>query len=157
MELTGHVVGDGARDRALAYLDSHNVMTLATHGREGLWAASVFYVNDGFKFFFLSALTSRHSLNIEQAPRIAATIQEDYNDWRAIKGIQLEGNASRIEGVEQAAALVLYAKKFPIIAHAPAEIAQALRRIAWYSVRPTRLYLIDNEWGLGHRDEISVE
>lgn len=30
------------------YLQTHNVMTLATTGPEDLWAAAVFYVNDGF-------------------------------------------------------------------------------------------------------------
>ncbi len=65
-------------DKALAYLRDHNVMTLATIGAQGLWAAAVFYVNDGFTLYFLSAPTSRHSLNIESQSTVAATIQEDY-------------------------------------------------------------------------------
>jgi uncharacterized protein YhbP (UPF0306 family) len=36
-----------ARDRALDYLAEHRVMTLATQGPEGLWAADVFDVNNG--------------------------------------------------------------------------------------------------------------
>lgn len=145
------------QDKALAYLCSHNVMTLATNGPQGLWAAAVFYVNDGFKLYFLSAPTSRHSLNIEADGAVSATIQEDYDDWRAIKGIQLEGAAHRIDGAEQADAIARYSAKFPIVrnlAEAPAEIARAMSRIAWYKVTPTRLYFIDNALGLGHRDEV---
>lgn len=44
------------RERVLDYLREHHVMTVATHGSEGPWAAAVFYVNDGFTLFCLSAL-----------------------------------------------------------------------------------------------------
>ncbi|MCP4360184.1 MAG: pyridoxamine 5'-phosphate oxidase, partial [Chloroflexi bacterium] len=73
-------------ERTLAYLRDHNVMTLATNGPEGLWAAAVFYVNVDFRLYFLSSPTTRHSLNIAARPAVAATIQEDYGDWLAIKG-----------------------------------------------------------------------
>ena len=148
------------RDKTLDYLRGHNVMTLATTGPQGLWSAAVFYVNDGFTLYFLSAPTSRHSLNIEAQPTVSAAIQEDYKDWREIKGIQLEGEARRIEGAEQAAAIARYGLKFPIVgnlATAPAEIVKAMSRIAWYKVTPTRLYFIDNSLGLGHRDEVPLE
>jgi uncharacterized protein YhbP (UPF0306 family) len=145
------------RDKTLDYLRGHNVMTLATTGPQGLWAAAVFYVNDGFTLYFLSAPTSRHSLNIEVQPNVSAAIQEDYKDWREIKGIQLEGEAKRVEGVEQTAAIARYGLKFPVVgnlASAPAEIVKAMSRIAWYKVAPSRLCFIDNSLGLGHRDEI---
>jgi len=147
------------QEKALAYLREHNVMTLATSGPQGLWAAAVFYVNDGFTLYFLSAPTSRHSLNVDAQPVVSATIQEDYRDWREIKGIQLEGEASRIEGAEQAAAIARYGSKFPIVgnlAQAPAEIAKAMSRIAWYKVVPARLYFIDNSLDLGHREEVPL-
>ncbi len=146
-----------AREKALAYLQSHNVMTLATTGPEGLWAAAVFYVNDGFTLYFLSAPTTRHGLNIAAHAGIAATIQEDYKDWPEIKGIQLEGQAWQIKGTERAAAVARYGLKFPVVgnlAHASAEIIKAMSKIAWYKVIPARLYFIDNSLGLGHRDEV---
>lgn len=148
-----------AREHALAYLRAHNVMTIATHGTEGVWAAAVFYVNENFDLYFLSAPTSRHSLNLAANPRAAATIQQDYDDWRAIKGIQMEGGVTRLEGLEQAHALLRYGKKFPIvanIAHAPDAIARAFRRVAWYRFTPTRVYFVDNAQGFGHRDEIPL-
>ncbi|OQY90030.1 MAG: hypothetical protein B6D41_10040 [Chloroflexi bacterium UTCFX4] len=149
-----------ARINAQAYLRAHNVMTLATHGPEGLWAAAVFYVHENFDLYFLSSPSTRHSLNLAANPRVAVTIQEDYDDWRAIKGIQLEGNVTRLEGLEQARAILLYGKKFSIvgnIARAPAEIARAFSRVAWYRVTPTRVYFVDNSQAFGHRDEIALE
>ncbi|MGD8806327.1 MAG: pyridoxamine 5'-phosphate oxidase family protein, partial [Chloroflexota bacterium] len=69
------------RDQALTYLDQHTVMSLATYGRQGLWAAAVFYANDGFDLYFLSAGHTRHGQNLSDNPRAAATIQENYTDW----------------------------------------------------------------------------
>jgi hypothetical protein len=147
------------QQHALDYLQHHSVMSLATFGPEGVWAAAVFYVNHGFTLYFLSAPTSRHCRNLEAAGRVAATIQEQYTDWRQIMGVQLEGEAVRITGPEQAAAVRWYGQKFPILADpasAPGEIVRALERIAWYRIRITRLYFIDNSQGLGHRDEVPL-
>jgi uncharacterized protein YhbP (UPF0306 family) len=152
-------MADSLREKTLAYLQNHNVLTLATSGPEGLWAAAVFYVNDGFTLYFLSAPTTRHSRNIAARPGIAATIQEDYKDWPEIKGIQLEGRAYQVEGAERAAAIARYGSKFPVIgnlSHAPAEIVRAMSKIAWYKVIVERLYLIDNSLGMGHRDEVPI-
>ncbi len=153
-------MSNSLREKTLTYLRSHNVMTLATSGPEGLWAAAVFYVNNDFTLYFLSAATTRHSLNIAAQPGVAATIQEDYKDWPDIKGVQLEGNAHRIDGTERAAAIARYGSKFPVVgnlAQSPAQIVKAMNKIAWYKVIPARLYFIDNSPGLGHRDEIILK
>jgi uncharacterized protein YhbP (UPF0306 family) len=147
------------RSEALAYLENHSVMTLATTGKLELWAAALFYVNDGFILYFLSAPTTRHCQNIAVHPGVAATIQEQYEDWPTIKGIQLEGQAMQISGAERARAITRYGLKFPIVRRldqAPAEIVKAMSKIAWYKVVPDRLYYIDNSCGLGYRGEITL-
>lgn len=147
------------RQTVLEYLHDHNVMTLATHGPQGLWAAAVYYVNDGFTLYFLSSPESRHSRNLAADPVVSATIQEDDGDWRNIKGIQLEGEASRAGGVEQSIAMTRYGLKFPVVgnlAQAPAEIIDAFRRVVWFKVVPSRLFFIDNSLGFGHRDEVRL-
>ena len=91
--------------------------------------------------------------------QVAATMQEDYADWPDIKGIQLEGQATRITGVERASAIARYGMKFPFIAdlsRAPEEIVKAMNEIAWYKLTPDRFYLIDNSLGLGHRDGVPL-
>lgn len=144
------------RNRALSYLEAHHVMTLATHGPEGLWAAAVFYASDGFDLYFLSAGHTRHALNMTASPRVAATIQEDYADWAAIKGIQLEGTVRLLEGREREAAMTLYAKKFGFLSQPIAVVEAALLRVNWYCLSPDRLYFVDNSRGFGHRDEIDL-
>lgn len=142
------------RQIVLEYLFQHQVMTVATIGAKGPWAAAVFYVNEGFAFYFLSAGHTRHSQNIARDGRVSATIQEDYKDWPAIKGIQLEGIVQQLEGAERQRAQTLYEEKYPFIKNATSQIRLGLARVNWYRLLPDRLYFIDNSKGLGHRDEI---
>ena len=144
-----------ARSRALAYLATHHVMTVATHGPLGLWAAAVFFANDGFRLVFLSAGHTRHAQNIAASPDVAATIQRDYADWPGIQGIQLEGRARLLAGGEREAAIAIYAAKYDFMSRPIAVIEQALARVNWYSLSPDRLYFVDNSRGFGHRDEIT--
>jgi len=144
------------QEDALHYLATHQVMTIATSGEEGVWAAAVFYVNDGFDFIFLSAAHTRHAQNFKVNPQVAATIQEDYKEWEAIQGIQLEGLVARLTGDEKRAAITLYRQKYKFLNQPTPQIEAAFARVNWYRLRPTRLYFIDNRKGLGHRDEVDV-
>lgn len=143
--------------KALAYLHSHQVMTLATEGVAGVWATAVFYVNDGFDLYFLSAGHTRHGRNMGQRADIAAAIQEDYRDWGAINGIQLEGEVVVVTADERATAVALYTEKYPFVRQADPAMQAALAKVNWYRLRPKRLYFIDNSKGLGHRDEVSLK
>lgn len=144
------------RELALAYLAKHQVMTLATTGPQGVWAAAVFYVNDGFDLVFLSAGHTRHAQNITAVPHIAATIQEDYRDWQEIKGIQLEGRVSLLRDVSRETAVARYLQKYPFLAKADEKMQAALTQVNWYLLQPEKLYFIDNSLGLGHRDEVAL-
>lgn len=141
---------------ALAYLQNHQVMTLATQGPLGIWAAAVFYVSDEFTLYFLSAGHTRHAQNIRAQPHVAATIQEDYADWQGIQGIQLEGDVTHLAGAARRQAIDLYRAKYPFMAQVDPQIEAALARVNWYRLVPDRLYFIDNQKGLGHRDEIDL-
>ncbi|HIP72847.1 MAG TPA: pyridoxamine 5'-phosphate oxidase [Anaerolineae bacterium] len=131
-------------------------MTLATYGNEGVWAAAVFYVNEGFTLYFLSAGHTRHARNILAQPHVAAAIQEDYADWPVIQGIQLEGDVQILEGEERDTAVTLYRRKYPFLNQINPQIEAALTQVNWYQLTPTRLYFIDNSKGLGHRDEVNL-
>lgn len=145
---------DTPRARALRYLATHNVATLATHGADGVWAAAVFYVNRGFDLFFLSAPRTRHAQHLAENPQLAVTIQEEYADWRGIQGIQLAGVAHRLTGTARADAIAAYAAKYPFIAAAPPPIARALDKVHWYRIAPDAVYFVDNTRGFGHRDRV---
>ena len=145
-----------AQELALAYLANHQVMTLATTGPGGVWAAAVFYVNVGFDLIFLSAGHTRHAQNSTAVPQVAATIQEDYKDWPDIRGIQLEGEVTLLTDVSRETAVSHYLQKYPFLAKADEKMQRALAQVNWYLLKPKRLYFIDNRLGLGHRDEIDL-
>jgi uncharacterized protein YhbP (UPF0306 family) len=141
------------------YLARHHVMTLATQGAEGPWAAAVFYAADGASLVFLSAPNTRHCRNLAHDSRCAATIQEDYREWPEIKGIQLEGRVIELQGDEEKRAQSLYGEKFPVVgplAKLPPAIVKALAKVRWYRLVPEHLHFIDNSQGFGHREEIDL-
>ncbi len=148
-----------AREKALAYLAGHNVMTLATAGAQGAWAAAVFYANREFELYFVSSSRSRHAQDIAAQPRIAAAIHEDYRDWRSIQGIQLAGRAERLEGAARDAALACYRAKFTFLNNPAAALApmlEALGKAACYRLAADELYFVDNATGFGQRARIAL-
>lgn len=142
-------------DEAAAFLHAHHVLTLATQGPEGPWAAALFYAVEGDDLLFLSTPFSRHGRDLARDPRCAATIQGQEQDWRSIRGLQIEGYASALEGAERERARRVYGERFAFVRQgsAPAAIAQALARVQWYRLRMERLLFIDNSRGLGRRQE----
>src|SRR5712692_6269869 len=102
------------KQQILDYMESHNTMTLGTCHGEAPWAATVFYASDGLRLYFFSAPDTRHCQNLAANARVAVTIQEDYRDWRKIKGIQLEGTVALVDSmIEKAEAMAVYAGKYP--------------------------------------------
>lgn len=146
-----------ATERALDYLAAHHVMTLATAGEAGPWAAAVFYAHRGFDLHFVSSPRARHSLDIAAHPNAAATVQEDYADWRRIRGLQLAGEVHALDGAEAAQARDLYAQKFAVArggSQGADAVDAALARALWYRFRATRVFLVDNAAGFGQREQV---
>jgi len=146
--------------QALAYLETHNTLTLATIGPEGPWAAALFYVNDAFALYWLSDPQTRHSRNIARNPSVAVTVNEDYRDWRVIQGIQMEGRAEQIGPLAKASqAMGLYVAKYPFLGdwrNPPPVLAKALDAARMYRFTPRRVLFIDNTQGFGHRQEVEL-
>ena len=137
------------------FLARHHVMTLATHGAQGPWAAALFYARQGDDLIFVSSPTSRHCSDCAVQPRCAATIQAQPQDWSGIQGVQVEGEVSELQGDERGLARQRYEERFPFArpGGAVAQIAAALARVRWYRLRITRLYFIDNRRGFGQRQQ----
>lgn len=150
------------KQQILNYMESHNTMTLATCQGDSPWAATVFYASDDFRLYFFSAPDSRHCQNLAINHRVAVTIQEDYRDWRKIKGIQLEGKVVLVDSlIEKGKAMVVYALKYPEamkIFTDPGSGAfyQAFLKVKFYCVVPERIFYIDNEQGFGKRQELII-
>jgi len=155
-------MADDLKQQILDYMQAHNTMTLATSVGDVPWAATVFYASDDLRLYFFSAPDSRHCQNLAVNARLAVTIQEDYQDWRQIKGIQLEGNVALVDGVlEKTKAMAVYARKYPGVIKlftdpASGVFYKAFLKVKFYCVTPQKVFFIDNEQGFGKRQELPV-
>jgi len=157
---------DKPREMALAlpppvrdYLAAQHVMTLATQGADGPWAAAVFYAQMDDDLVFVSSPTSRHGIHLAQDARCSAAIQGAAEDWASIRGIQIDGRVELLQGDAATPARERYAQKFPFVRPevAAPPILQALARVQWYRLRIARLFFIDNASGLGKRQLFAAE
>ena len=157
---------EALRAQALQYVADHNTVSLATVGSEGPWATTVFYASSDFTLYFLSEPKTQHVRNVVENPTIAATINEDYKDWRQIKGIQMAATCAEVTGkLELTRALATYVKKYPFVAQflSPGQLLRGMQvagkalDVRLYRVNPTRLLFVDNERGFSNRQEIPLE
>ncbi|MFQ5851717.1 MAG: pyridoxamine 5'-phosphate oxidase family protein [Candidatus Binatia bacterium] len=155
-------VTEELRREIVGYIESHNTMTLGTCHGDIPWAATVFYASDGLHLYFFSDPESRHCQNLKSNPRVAVTVQEDYRDWRKIKGIQLEGKVLEVDSlIEKGKAMAVYARKYPEVMKVftnpkSGVFYRAFLKVKFYCVMPERVFFIDNEQGFGKRQEFIV-
>ncbi len=147
----------------LQYMASHHTVSLSTEKDGVPHAATVFFINIGFDLYFFSSSTSRHGENFAKNSKVSATINEDYSDWKSIKGIQMEGSVENVGGILKNVRLsALYVKKFPGVADfllSPHKLGEAVSKkvegVDFYRLKPSRIYFLNNELGFGHREELT--
>src|SRR5690242_5984939 len=90
-------------------------------------AASLFFAADvDLRLYWLSAGTSRHSLNLARRPTAAVTIHNQTWAWPEIAGVQMQGQAARVAfGEHWQAAWTLYAAKFPFVTGMQPEVMKS--------------------------------
>ena len=139
------------KERIASYLEKHRYLTIATAGEDGApKAATVSYASDGTTIYFSTGVTTAKYKNIVANKRVALAVDEDYDDWGTIQGVQLEGDAMLLEADEDVgAAMKLLTCKFPQIEHMPASIQRRIIKI-----EPRVAYFLDNSKGFGHRDKV---
>jgi uncharacterized protein YhbP (UPF0306 family) len=144
----------------LNYIANHSTMVLSTYGPDGPWATPVFFVNRGYRLYFLSEKNTIHSRNLAENSLAAAAITEDYKDWRIIQGVQIKGDAYLVDSLkEKALVLALYLKKFPAVKHileTPGSF-KGVTSTHWYCLKPRYLKFTDNTSSFGEHFEIELK
>jgi uncharacterized protein len=146
--------------RIAAFLDAHHVVSLATCGPDGPHAATVFYVRDGLALLWVSDPNSRHSAELAADARVAATVAPDYFEFDDILGVQISGRAHAIgDASGRANAELKLQARYPSLkrmSEGPPALREAYGRAEFYRLEPTRLVLIDNSRGFGHKDILEL-
>lgn len=133
------------------YLNAHGLMTLATVTPNGDPVAhSVEYLSIGNTVYFSSHPQMRKMHNIEHNSHVAYTVDEDYQDWSKIQGVQMLGKASFVEDQDELKEIMgKYIEKFPQVNAFPPEFAQALKFV---KIEPVEAIWMDNTVEIGYRE-----
>jgi uncharacterized protein YhbP (UPF0306 family) len=156
--------GEDLRGRISAFLQAHTTLNLATSGSDGApAAAAVFYAHDaGLSLYFLSEKLTQHSVNLAGRSAAACTIQADGQDWRQIRGLQMQGSVERVQAEQLVHAAAVYSRKYTFVAAllarsgGPVTLAGPLARARFYVFRPAWIRLIDNTVRFGYKEELRL-
>jgi nitroimidazol reductase NimA-like FMN-containing flavoprotein (pyridoxamine 5'-phosphate oxidase superfamily) len=88
---------DGIRNKILALLEEHRIMTIATLRHDG-WpqATTVGYASEGLTLWFLCGLDSQKAANLARDDRVSLTIDHDTPDVMAITGLSMAARATPV-------------------------------------------------------------
>jgi len=133
------------------YLASHLYLRLGTVTADCTpQVHTVGYVSEGCTAYFVTDGKSRKAENIQKNPAVSYSVDENYNDFMAIQGVQMEGRASLVTLETEAMKILdLMAQKFRDMENIPANPDLVIFRI-----KPSRAYFLDNTVSFGHRDMV---
>lgn len=123
------------------------LMSLATVDDSGPWVSDVIYVSDDqFNLFWLSQMNTRHSRAIATNSQVAATITVSNEKGEKNIGLQIEGQAKKLEGDDLKLATAHRAKRGKPAPTKEGEILDPGE--SWYSLKPTKIEVIyEPYWG----------
>lgn len=143
------------RQKILAILNEHRLMTVATNRPDG-WpqATTVGYVNEDLIIYFLCGSQSQKAANLARDNRVSLTIDHDTTEPMSITGLSM---AARTEAVtdagELARVLKLLATRYPEYAAFPMpDPAQ----IIIFRVVPKVISVLDYSKGFGHSELVTI-
>ena len=141
------------RQKILALLDGHRIMTVATLRPDG-WpqATTVGYVNDGLTLWFLCGKDSQKARNLAGDNRVSVTIDHDTPDIMAITGLSMAARAQRVtDEAEARKVIALMPLKYP---DAPPQMASLAmpkpEDVALFRLEPLVVSELDYTQGFGH-------
>jgi nitroimidazol reductase NimA-like FMN-containing flavoprotein (pyridoxamine 5'-phosphate oxidase superfamily) len=144
-------MNDEIRQKILALLDQHRIMTLATLRPDG-WpqATTVGYVNEGLSLYFLCALDSQKAANLARDDRVSLTIDHDTSDLMAITGLSMAAHAQKVANRDEAMkVLQMMPAKYPDETKLPVRMP-APGEVCIFRVTPTVISVLDYTKGFGH-------
>ena len=149
-------MNEAIRNKILALLDQHRIMTIATLRPDG-WpqATTVGYVNDGLTLYFLCGLDSQKAANLARDDRVSLTIDHDTPDLMAITGLSMAAHAQAIvDPAEANMVLNMFPLKYPEQSAVPMPMPTA-EEVRIFRVTPTVISVLDYAKGFGHTELVT--
>ena len=148
-------MNEQTRQKILALLDQHRIMTIATLRPDG-WpqATTVGYANDGLTLYFLCGPDSQKAANLARDDRVSLTIDHDTPQVMEITGLSMAAHAQAVVDLaEGEKVLRMLMQKYPqqdlpLPMPSPADV-----RI--FRVTPTVISVLDYSKGFGHTDLVT--
>lgn len=156
--------GSTSADMILTFMEQHYAMTIAAADPKGTpWAAPVFYVNKGFRVYWLTVPSNRLGAYLSANPRATVTILGGDQDWRLMQGLQIEGSVRQISSWRDYLRCARrFLRKFPGFAtgvlSSPkgSPLARKAPRMRFYVLEGERCWFTDHSRGLGNRIELDL-
>jgi len=141
------------KEKILALLDQHRIMTIATLRPDG-WpqATTVGYASEGLTLYFLCGLQSQKAANLARDHRVSLTIDHDTADLMAITGLSMAAHAQPVtDRIEAEKVLSMLPLKYPDQISLPMPMPRP-EEVRIFRVTPTVISLLDYSKGFGHTD-----
>lgn len=145
------------KQKILALLDQHRIMTVATLRPDG-WpqATTVGYVNDGLTLYFLCGLESQKARNLARDDRLSLTIDHDTADLMAITGLSMAAHAQAVtDRAEAEKVLRMLPLKYSDAPPLPMTMPTP-DQVRLFRVTPTVISVLDYSKGFGHTDLVTL-
>jgi nitroimidazol reductase NimA-like FMN-containing flavoprotein (pyridoxamine 5'-phosphate oxidase superfamily) len=147
---------DEIRQKIMALLDQHRIMTVATLRPDG-WpqATTVGYVNEGTVLYFLCGLESQKAKNLTRDDRISLTIDHDTADLMSITGLSMAARARAVlDRAEAEKVLRLFPLKYPDSPPLPMKMPSP-DEVRLFRVTPIVISVLDYSKGFGHTELVT--
>ncbi len=148
---------EALKNKILALLDEHRIMTIATVRPDG-WpqATTVGYANDGMTLYFLCGLRSQKAENLARDSRVSITIDHDTPNLMEITGLSMAAHAVAVTDRAEAEKVL---RMLPLKYAEPAEPLPLKMptpdEVRIFRVTPTVISVLDYTKGFAHTDLVT--
>ena len=133
------------KKRIFEVLKQTHLMSLGVSDKNGPWIADVIFIYDNeFNLYWMSDPEARHSEAILENNKVAGSITNSTKSRETNFGIQFEGIAEKLEGIQ----FKLLVKHLAKRGYPKPELSQASKVLdgdLWYKLKPTMIGLIDEK------------
>jgi len=113
----------------------------------------MYYVNKGLVLYVECDPTSEKVSTIMHNNSVAVNVDENYEDWKKIKGVQLFGVIEEVKESKWDSINSMFLEKFPQLE----EYGGTPRHHKFYEISPSKVYFLDFEGYFGKRELLRIE